>query len=181
MSLYSYEMIRDGFVNDLLTPEESAQFGKEGILKDLPAALKRSADSDERYYLLTMRKVLEGCKDPYFKRKKLFETIRKELHEKRDAEDFPFAAARLFLSDMEEGHRLQAIDRRRTETWAIALAAAAGVKPPAFQQDPVTGETYDLQLQQTRVSVRIARTEGSEVVVPHPKPVTLSSRPGRGR
>lgn len=181
LALHGYEMIRDGYVGDLLTIEEAEQFAREGILKDLPTALKQSVNSDERYYLLAMRKVLDSCQKPYYQRKELFSQIRQELQTKRTESDFPFAAARLFLLDLEEGHRRQAVDRRLAETWALALAAAAGEKPPDYRLDPVTGKPYDLQLQQTRVSVRVASALDSEIVVPHPKPTALSARPRQGQ
>ena len=153
LGMHSYELVRAGHIVKLLTEEEVERFSAEGILAELPAAAVRKIDQDELYYLETMRKVIDDCSRPYYGRVKLFEQIRNELHQRRNSPGFPLVAGRLLLPDIEKGHVIQAQDRASCEAWALALASAAGRKPPPYQVNPLTGKQYRVVRDGHRVAV----------------------------
>jgi hypothetical protein len=173
MTLHAYEVIRDQRVHLLLTPDEVEEFRAEGILRDFPAAAKRVVDEDELYYLQAMDRLLGSCERPYHKRLETFAALRRELHELRDKDDFPLAAARLFLPAIEEGMRRQAEDRGRCEAAAIALSLAAGIEPPDYTLHPVTGKPYEI----TREGPIAVWAGDHQIVIPYPSaPVSTSTR-----
>ena len=169
MTLHSYEVIRIGQVFMLLTSDEMKIFDAEGMLRNMPSALKRTADHDEYYYLQTMRKILESCRQPFYQRKALFLKIREEFYDLKNTEDFPVAAARLFLTDVERGHAIQARDRALTEIWAIALALAAGFDPPNYRVNPYSGKEYQVLKEAAAVSVWTGEDDDGHIIVPYPK------------
>ena len=93
LGLHAYEMVRAGRLKDLLTPEEIEQFQKEGTLEELLAASVRNVNADQLYYLQTMQKIIDSCTRPYHARLSLFDSIGRELQEKRNSPDFPLVAA----------------------------------------------------------------------------------------
>ncbi len=142
LGLHAYELVRAGLVVELLTPEELEQFRKEGTLKELSAATVRSVDADELYYLEAMRKIIGGCRDPYYVRRELFDAMDDELYRLRKSPKYPVVAARLLLPDVRELHVMQARDRANWEAWAMALALATQRPLPPHQINPLTGEKY---------------------------------------
>jgi hypothetical protein len=142
LGMHAYELVRAGRLSELLTEEEIVQFAAEGILDDLPAEAQRNVNGDEAFYLEAMRKIIEGCRRPYYRRTEVFASIREDLHGDRTSPDFPLVAGRLLLVDIRKGHALQARDRARCEPWALALAAAAGLKPPEYRISPLSGQPY---------------------------------------
>jgi len=153
MGLHAYELVRDGTVMELLTADEVARFADENILLELDAAAKRQVDEDELYYLLTMRNIIESCKDPYFKRVALFDDILDEWQETRNTTDFPMIAARLLLPNIQQSQAIQAQDRANWEAWALALSAAIGKEMPAYEVNPLTGKKYELVQNQDQTVV----------------------------
>lgn len=153
LGMYIYEVVRDGNLISVLTEEEIQQFAAEGILEELPKAAQRTVNQDELYYLETMRKIIDSCSQPYHVRAALLESIRDDLHKKRNSPDFPLVAGRLLLPDMEKGHAIQALDRANCEAWALALAHGAGCDPPAYKTNPLTGKQYKVDQQEGLVTV----------------------------
>ena len=153
LGMHAYELVRAGRLADLLTPAEIRQFSEEDILEELPAAARRTVNADELYYLRTMRRIIDACSRPYYARAEMFERIRQDLQEKRNAPDFPVVAARLLLIDVEKGQAIQARDRALCEAWALALALAAGRDRPDYRLNPVSGEPYEVDRRQGVVTV----------------------------
>jgi len=153
LGLHAYEFVRDGGLLDLLSSEELDSFGKEGSLSSLSAAALRNVNADELYYLETMRKIIDACGLPYYKRVALFDSIQADLQEKRNSPKFPLVAARLLLPGIRESHVTQTRDRANWEAWLLALALAARRPLPPYGVNPLNGRQYRLS------------TEGNLVVV----------------
>ena len=168
LAMHSYEVIRIGKLMMLLTTDEIEIFRAEGMLRNMPSALKRTADQDEHYYLDVMRKIIASCDRPFHTRKALFQQIRSDLRDLRDTSDYPVAAARLFLTDIERGQAIQARDRALTEMWAIALALAAGLDPPDFRINPYSGKEYVVLKEESAASVWTGESGDGHIVVPYP-------------
>jgi hypothetical protein len=153
VGLHSYEVVRDGGIFALFTEEEVEQFKKEGVLNQLPTAAIRTADADTRYYLDTMRQIIESCISPYHKRTAMFAAIEKDLQTKRNTAEFPLVAGRLLLLEIDKGHAIQAQDRALCEAWVIALALALGKQLPDYPANPLTGSPYQHEKQETMIVV----------------------------
>ena len=136
-----YEMARDGSLP--LTPDEEAQFRKDGTLKILGGMSPKRLNVDEIFYLDTMRKIIEACKRPYYTRLEQFDQIEEDLHERRNSYEFPIIAARLLLPGIQEAQATQAQDRANWEVWSLALEWATGRELPAYEFNPLTGNRYE--------------------------------------
>jgi len=153
LALHAYEMIRQGQLALLLTPDERQRFDREGVLAGLQQRLQTHVDQDERFYLRSMRELIESCRQPYYQRRQRLTRLRKRLQAERNTSSFPFAAGRLFLAGVDQAMALQATDRTRMEVWALALALSADLPRPAYHSSPLTGVTYlvDVGTRQVRV------------------------------
>jgi hypothetical protein len=169
MVLHTYEAIRCGLLEWILTPEEKVAFRQERILDSLDGVLRETADADELFYLRAIREQIEACERPFIERMETFVRQTELLREKRSRPDFPFAAARLFLPELEEFQRQLAADRERCEAWALALAAATDQTPPPFVHSPHTGLPYQVRRESRRVVVATGTPDGWEAVVPLPE------------
>jgi hypothetical protein len=169
----AYELIRQGEIIGLLTPEEINDFVNEGIAeKDLTEATERTADADELYYLETMRKIIDGCGKPYFARAGVFSEIQADLQKKRGTPTYPLVAARLLLPNIEAGHKAQARDRAYCEAWSLALALACGNETPPPGVNPLSGKEYRCSKKDGRVEVRgieLNESDETPIVIPLPK------------
>lgn len=172
MVLHSYEVIREGHIIDLLTSDEVQALADEGVLHELPKAAQKVADQDELFYLQTMRRVIEQCKQPYHQRLEMLDAIRPALHARRNKPDFPLAAARFFLPRLSEHQAAQAHDRARVEAWAIALRLALGGKRPDYRVSPFSGQPYTVTIETTRVVVEADLSLVRPAIVPVLPPAT---------
>jgi len=145
LGLWAYEVVRQGRAIELLTDKEIEQFQEQEILDGFPEAALRNADRDERFYLRTMRAVIESRDRPYHARTEQFRAIRAELHERRASPEFPLVAARLLLPDVWPAQHMQARDRANWEAWAVALTAATGAGPAPFEICPMSGKRYRVE------------------------------------
>jgi hypothetical protein len=168
MVLHTYEAIRLGLLMWILTDEEKTVFREERILDGLDRILRETADKDELYYLKAMRKQIAACDRPYIERMKTFVLQAESLKALRSKPDFPFAAARLFLPDLEDFQRKFAVDRARCEAWALALAVAADLPRPEFTVSPHNGLTCEVTRESQRVVVKMGEPNGWQVIVPLP-------------
>jgi len=166
LGMQAYESVRAGKIRELLTEDEIRQFAEAKTLADLPAVAQRTVNQDELYYLETMRKIIESCRQPCHARAKLFRTIREDLHGRRASPDFPLVAGRLLLPDIEKGHRIQGRDRATCEAWALALALACGADPPPYQANPLTGKPYEVVREEGLVTVANLGTEEDGEIPP---------------
>jgi hypothetical protein len=153
LGLWVYEMVQAGRLLDVLTSEEIRQFTEEAILADLAKTVQQNVQEDELFYLQAMQRIIDCCSQPYYKRSKLFQAIREELHQNRNSPQFPFVAGRLLLVDVEKGHQIQAQDRANWEAVALALAAAIDKELPPYQVNPLTGKRYEIVHQDDKVTV----------------------------
>jgi hypothetical protein len=153
MGLHAYELVRDGQILGMLTEEELQRLDEDNVLDNLTDASRRSVDDDELYYLLTMRRIIKACGKPYCARAEVFQAILTDLHVKRNTPEFPLVAGRLLLVDIEKGHVIQARDRANCEAWALMRALATGRKAPPYQVNPLTGEKYEVERREGRITV----------------------------
>lgn len=143
--LHFYAMVAAGLLEHLLTEEEKTRFDAQGELEDFAVAAQRIVETDVLYYMETMRKIIESCRQPYCLREDLFDEISEALQQRRNSPDFPLVAGRLLLPDIRQQHADQAQDRANWEGWALALALATGRPLPPYKINPLTGEEYFYQ------------------------------------
>ena len=151
LGMHAYELVREGRLLQLAKPEEIEAMG--GRAADLAEVAKQTVNQDELYYLRTMRRILDACSEPYFRRAALFQEIRLDLQQKRNTSEFPLVAGYMLLPSIENGHRLQAKDRALCEAWAVALALGAGLTAPPYQINPLTGQPYKILRQEGRIEL----------------------------
>ncbi|MBN1853386.1 MAG: hypothetical protein JW829_11705 [Pirellulales bacterium] len=168
MVMHAYEGIRFRLLDWILTPEEKEAFQEERILGTLEDSLCQTADMDELYYLRAMRRLIDACDRPYYQRIEVQMELTRDLHAKRSKRDFPFAAARLFLPDLDIWQKKCALDRARCEAWALALAAAAEFPSPGYRINPHSGQEYHLEHQNGRVVMKLDEFGERDPVVPLP-------------
>ncbi|MBN2022217.1 MAG: hypothetical protein JW809_05440 [Pirellulales bacterium] len=152
LGMYVYEVVRDGAILALLTPDDVRAFGDERVLDELTDVARDTADPDELYYLTAMRELIARCKQSHLERVELAEEIRKDLEAKRNSPDYPLVADRLLLQDLANALRKQTRDRALVEAWALALDLATGEKSP-YQVNPLTGRPYRVERDANRVAV----------------------------
>lgn len=172
MGLHTYEVIRDGHVLLLLDDEEEQELRREGLLRGLQRADADAMDRDELFYLQAMRRIIDGCPQPFHQRRAALADIRQQIHQVRGTEDEPVVASRLLLNDVERGQYVQAHDRALCEAWALALARLAGLERPPLEINPLTGTPYEIGEQEGLLMVRPIEGHGTgvdAVIVPLPQ------------
>jgi len=171
--MHSYELIRAGYLLDVLTAEELKTYTKDGTLERMAEVAENHLDEDELFYLESIREVIASCEMPFHDRWPTFREIRQRMHEQRNEESFPVFVALLFLSDVEDANRLLAEDRARTEAWAIALSLATDAPRPEYESSPIHGHEYDVTIEAGRVEVWSGNPADRAAVVPRVKTETL--------
>ncbi|MFO7907510.1 MAG: hypothetical protein ACQESR_31080 [Planctomycetota bacterium] len=163
LGLHAYELVRDGQLMSILTPNEIARLKDAGDLNAFCTAVQDSVDEDEWFYLSTMRRVIDACEQPFFERVDVLERINQEADRLLDTQDAPLFATTVLLPDLARAHRLMAIDRARCEAWVMALRAAANEPVDRTAVNPVTGKPYELVRETDAVVVHyLAGTEDEE-------------------
>ena len=157
LGMFVYEMVRRGELLAMLSEAEMEAFRQAGSLRQVAEAARRIVDTDQLFYLDTMRNVIEGCRRPYHARADVFRTITADLEHRRDTSDFPLVAE-LLLKDLRNGQAIQARDRANWEAWLCGLHAALG-RPIPFQTNPLTGKPYLVDREDDFVTVRGIGTE----------------------
>jgi hypothetical protein len=151
--LIVYELVRDGHYLTLLSREEVQRLTDQGVLQVTARAARRNIDSDQLFYLQSMRKIIEAAHVPYYQRKETLAAIRRDLAAREQSADYPLIAAGLLLTDFETGHFRQAQDAARCQAWIAALAAAVEQTPVTITS-PVTGEPLQVEIDSQQVRVR---------------------------
>lgn len=176
VGMHTYEMIRDGYMLSILTLEEIREFDREGSAKGIADLAMKSVDDDELFYLFTMRKVIESCSQPYYQRIKVFENVRKHLQTTRDTIDFPIVAGIILLTDLQQGHEIQAKDRALCEAWAIAFSEGNGPhgkgqrqSRPKYDINPLTGKPYVAQIDKHQVKVSGIYSDNPQLAIILPR------------
>jgi hypothetical protein len=163
--LLVYELVRDGHYLSLLEHDELQQLRDKGLVDATAKAVVRTLDADELFYLSTMRRIVESCRQPYFERVAVLGRIRGELAAREQSGDYPLVAGRLLLDDFEPGHERQAEDLARCTAWQIALAAATGTNSPADIVSPLTGQPLRVQTSPHEVRVVGFLAPGDELTL----------------
>lgn len=170
LGLHIYEMIRDGQVLSVLTPEEYKQFSEDGTLKELTRAIGATLEKDQHFYLRTMRKQIDSCEAPYYQRVEQLNQVKQELTQLQASAEYPLVADRILLLGLEEANQRQAADRADCEAWLLALSAASGATPPDFEINPRTGRPYIVRVDAERALVEgvLLEVGAPTVMVPIP-------------
>lgn len=153
LGMHAFEMVRDGRLLEIAKPQEIEAMGGKDVAKDLPEAVRRTVNSDELYYLRAMRRIIDSCAEPYYRRTAVFQDLRTDLQQKRGTGEFPLIAGHVLLPSIEAGHAIQAKDRAYCEARALALAAGAGLKAPPYRVSPLSGLEYKTVRGDGRVEV----------------------------
>lgn len=153
VGMHTYEVARRRKLIRLLTTDEIAQFEAEGLAGRFRRFSSDELDADERFYLATMRQLIDACRLPYYQRSEVFAQIAAEIEALESASNYPLVAARLLLADVEPAQRAQALDRAACEAYTIALSLALGRARPPFETNPLTGTAYRVSDDAVQVSV----------------------------
>jgi hypothetical protein len=160
--LVAYEAVRHGHYLSLVERDEFQRLQEHKTLRLTAKAATRNVDRDEWFYLQAMRRMIESCSQPYFERRAVLESIRRELAEKEQSADDPILARQILLTDFETGHLRQAQDAARCQAWIIALSAAVERPLPNIPVSPVTGQPPSIEA--TTISVQISAYEASDPI-----------------
>ncbi len=152
LGMHCYEVVRDGGILSLLTEREVKEFTENGSIEELPKAVAAIADLDELFYLDAMRKIIESCSLPYYRRTVSAAEILAAAAAKADSPEYPLVAAHLLLPDIDRGLRMQAEDRARVEALAAGLDAALE-RPIVYQTNPLTGKKYQIGRKNEQITV----------------------------
>lgn len=164
--LHTYEMIRHGYLLSVLSTEELAAIRQEAGASATAKAIAANVDEDQRYYLETMREIIESCQRPYYERRELLHKLARHLQETRNSPRFPLVAGRILLVDLDVAHQRQAQERAQVEGWALALCLATGVDAPPYATNPQTGLAYEIEREPHRILVHHARAgEADEAII----------------
>ena len=169
LTLHAYEVIRLNRLDLLLTSEERQSLRSEGILRDLLAVAAAHVDSDEQYYLTTMRKYIELCRLPYYQRLEDYAQLTRSAGEDNGVRDYPILATRLFLPDLIPSLRIMAKDRARCEAWRLALLSVLRGAPPEPVINPHSGEVMQVSVGPDRVIVRLGEEGERNPLIPLPR------------
>lgn len=162
LGLHAYELVRDGQLMNILTPEEIARLENAGNLEAFRKAVQDSVDEDEWFYLSTMRHVIDACEKPFFERRKVLERINEKADRLLNTQHAPLFATTILLPDMASVHRLTALDRARCEAWVMALRAALKKPVDTDALNPLTGKPYELERDMERIVVKDLAGTGNE-------------------
>lgn len=148
-SAHSYEAIRLGLANKILTFEEQRSLERQGELKAFTEASPTALDQDEINYLRAMQLLIEAATaGPFCQR---IEAIEKAHQQASMAPNL--YADRIFLVDLTDAQRAAAKDRTRCEAWSLALAAAANQTMPNFHIAPINGREYQAEIDASRITI----------------------------
>jgi hypothetical protein len=145
LGMHLYEVVRDGHILDVLTDEEHDQLMDNSTRDEFIAAAQSQVDSDELFYLQTMRKVIAACERPSYQRGDVFAETQKALDELEAVGEYPLVAGRMLLINIQRTQETQAADRAMCEAWALVLAHSLGVTPPPYSINPFSGIPYRLE------------------------------------
>ncbi|HJN11778.1 MAG: hypothetical protein QGG09_17965 [Pirellulaceae bacterium] len=153
IGMQTYELVRDGYLLSILGHDEQSRLRREVGLDRLATQVAENVDQDELFYLRAMRQTIDACQRPYHQRERVFHEVNRKLASLRDSLAYPLVADLILWKNVQEGQRLQALDRARFEAWSIALAASVGAPRPAYNINPLTGRRYIIDPRPDKVIV----------------------------
>jgi len=145
VTMHSYEAVRVGLLDRIMTSEEKQSLKKQGLLQKLNEQTPAQIDQDELAYLDAMRVLIDTADQPYHQRAEQVDDLRRQLDPAGTPGGLAPLAALLFFPGTTDAVREMARDRATTEAWAIALATAGGFDLPPYQTNPVTGAPYEVE------------------------------------
>jgi hypothetical protein len=151
--MHTYELVRDGLLLSILSYEEIREYRNDVSIDKLGKVVAENLDQDELFYLKAMRELISACDRPFYKRRKFFQQLARDLEQLRATAAYPFVADQLLLINTESGHRLQALDRAQCEAWWIALAQAVDDPVDENLVNPLTGFPYIVDVRSKQVIV----------------------------
>ncbi|MEM9184885.1 MAG: hypothetical protein AAGB00_00140 [Planctomycetota bacterium] len=163
--MHSYEAIRQGMFDRLVTVAERAQLQRLGRLDRMTRMPPAEIDADELAYLEAMAKLIAMAGRPHYERASAVQEALAPFEPGGANADRAPLAAQLFLPGLGYAVREMARDRAVCEGWAIALAAAGGLDLPPFKVNPATGVEYEVERTPDRLIVRLGDDEVRDPVV----------------
>lgn len=143
--LLIYEMIRDGDLLSLLTEDELAEYTKDESFNGLTHRVLRGIDEDERFYLQSMRELIEAVGQAPQRRVAEAEAIARELERRRSEGNYPWVAGDMLLDPVVPAQQWLIRDRALVEGWSLLLKAALDGPSETYPLSPLTGEPYRLR------------------------------------
>lgn len=153
VGLFYYEAARRGRLADLLGETDLAALGGREVVGGFGDPSRYDLDADQLFYLVSMRAIIDGCREPYYRRRAVFDEIDRQLAALEATDGYPLVAGKILLADVQKGHLVQARDRANWEGWSCALTAALGENVPD-RTNPLTGQPYRIERDDGRVVVR---------------------------
>lgn len=159
--LHSYEAIRAGMLDKLITLDEREQLEEAGHLDRLRAASHAMIDDDESAYLTMMERLVGVADESHAAKQESLGLALSDLSQR------PSLFARsLFIDDLPDAIWFASADRAMTEAWTIALATAAQLPVPPFSESPLNGRPYEVESDEQRVTVSYGEASDQRVTLP---------------
>ncbi len=159
--LHSYEAIRAGLLDRIVTLEERERLEKTGHLDRMRVASPETISRDQSDYLAFIGRLIASSDLPHQPRQEAIGEAITELSEK------PSLFARsLFVEDLPNALRLLSGDRALAEAWTIALSAACRLQTPPFRESPLSGRPYEVASDARRVTVAYGPDSEQQVSLP---------------
>ncbi len=172
IGLHTYEVIRIGLLDRVLTGKERGLLEKQGRLAAIENASAADIDQDEANYLHAIALLIgdESIKRSFENRQAepaFYERL-KQIDEATALAGAPPAllAHRLLLADVADSLRITSRDRGRCEAWCLTLASAANLTMPPYRTNPVTGNHYEIERSSVQVIGHIGDPQAEDVFLP---------------
>ena len=152
-AIWLYEHVRRGQLLNLLAQQDIAALQQLGALVSIERSILKHIDADELFYLTRMSNIIALCRKPFFDRVPFLGQWEDELEAKRgDLNSYPILAGTVLLRDVRTIMRNLAVDRARTEAWALALATAIRLSSDQVALHPIIGQPYRVRVESTPLS-----------------------------
>ena len=151
VTMHTYEVLRKGMIDMVLTGRETAALHEAGRLAELQNANQTELDQDELNYLYAMQRLIDIPADtPLYLRQESIEEARSLAAQAPD-----LFANEVFLNEIPSALSLMARDRALCEGWCIVLAQSVGFEIPPFRVNPANGEEYQEMREEGNVRVSL--------------------------
>lgn len=157
IGMHSYEMVRNGYFLSLLTDAEYTRL--KLVMRDqaLAIVVAKNVDSDEKFYLETMRKFINLFNRPYYERTSDIEAIFADLESRRELPRFPTVAGNILLDGYVEHNKQLGRDKATAQAWLVGLQSALDL-PITETVNDWTGQPFQPEKINGEVTVKGAET-----------------------
>lgn len=162
--LLTYELVRAGNFTSLITAKQQAELERKGLKTSTETAALKNVDSDELFYLRAMEQQIAAARLPFWQRQAIFDLLEVELQTRSEAGEFPLVAGSLLLPGVRGMHCRLAEDRTRCEAWLIVLTTICELPLGAPPLCPLSGQPYEVTVDQERVAVAGFELRPDEVI-----------------